>query len=71
MSKLEEVSYEMLHTWVVESCLLTDVSELLLWCGLSCFIEFASSDFGCAWLQDFDQHTQFVTEQMQMSESLD
>jgi len=38
---------------------------------LSCFIEFASSDFGCARLQDFDQHTQFVTEQMQMSESLD
>ena len=50
--------------------LLTDVSELLSWCELSCFTQFGSSDFGCAQLQDFDQHTQFVTEQIKISESL-
>ena len=38
-----------LHSWVVESW--------LLWCELSCFIDLASWDFGCAQLQDIDQHT--------------
>ena len=37
----------------------------------SCFTQFGSSEFGCAQRQDFDRHTQFVTEQMQISESLD
>ena len=37
MSKLEEVSYEMLHTWVVESCLCW-LMFLSCYCGTGCHV---------------------------------
>ena len=72
--------YAPLHTYILHFTLHIRSFRVVMFRGdccfrlvseWSCFTQFGSSEFGCAQRQDFDRHTQFVTEQMQISESLD